>query len=110
MSNSSTGMPENIANFVSYFFGWISGLIMLFVEKNNNTVKFNAAQSVIFFGAASIILMILPIIPGIGPLAARLLGLIVLAVWVVQLVTSFIGKPIKLPVVSTFAALLVLKV
>ena len=110
MSNSSTGLPENIATFMSYLFGWISGLIFLFVEKSNATVKFHAAQSVVFFGACTILGIILPIIPALGPLAMSIVGLVALVVWIVQLVTSLMGKPFKLPVVSTFASLLVLKV
>ncbi len=110
MSNSSTGMPENIATFISYLFGWVSGLIMLFIEKNNSTVKFHAAQSVVFFGACTVLGIILPIIPTLGPLAMSLIGLLATVVWIVQLVTSLMGKPFTLPVVSNFATLLVAKV
>lgn len=107
MNHSSTGLPENIANVVCYVFGWLSGLVMLFIEKSNNNVKFNAAQSVVFFGACSLLGIILPVLPIIGPLALRLVALLAVAVWVIQLVTAFIGKPLKLPIISGIAVLLI---
>ena len=110
MSQSSTGLPTNIATFVAYLFGWISGIIMLLVEKRDGEVKFHAAQAVVFFGACSILGVLLPMIPAIGPLLLRVVGLVALVVWLVQIVTSLMGRPLTLPVVSNFAAILVAKV
>jgi uncharacterized membrane protein len=110
MTTSSTGMPSNIAMFVSYLFTWVSGIIILLIEKNDGEVRFHAAQSVILFGACSILGVLLPVIPLLGPLTLRIVGLIALAIWLVQLVTSLMGRPFKLPVISRFAAILVLKV
>ncbi|WP_394201987.1 DUF4870 domain-containing protein [Marinagarivorans algicola] len=107
MSHSSTGLPENIANVACYVFGWLSGLVMLFAEKSSGAVKFHAAQSVVFFGTCSLLGMLLQILPIIGPLALRLVAFLMIAVWVIQIVTAFIGKPLRLPVVSGIAVLLI---
>ena len=110
MNTSSTGMPSNIAMFVAYLFYWISGIILLLIEKKDGEVRFHAAQSVIFFGACSILGVLLPVIPLLGPFTLRIIGLIALAVWLVQLVTSLMGRPFKLPIISAFAAILVMKI
>ncbi len=110
MKTSSTGMPRNIAMCVAYLFYWISGIILLFIEKKDSEVRFHAAQSVIFFGACSILGVLLPVIPLLGPFTLRIVGLIALAVWLVQLLAALMGRPFKLPVISTFAAILVMKI
>ena len=110
MQISSTGIPRNIAMFLAYLFNWISGIIFLLIEKKDAEVRFHAAQSVIFFGACSILGVLLPVIPLLGPLSLRIIGLIALVVWLIQLVTSLLGRPFKLPFVSTFAASLVMKI
>lgn len=110
MNTSSTGMPSNIAIFVAYLFYWISGIILLFVERKDGEVRFHAAQSVIFFGACSILGVLLPVIPLVGPLTLRIIGLIALGVWLTLLITSLMGRPFKLPIISTFAAILVMKI
>jgi uncharacterized membrane protein len=110
MNSSSTGLPSKLANFLAYFFGWISGLIFLFIEKSDSEVKFHAAQSVVFFGSCSILGIVLPLIPGLGPFVLQIIGALALVVWIVQLITSLVDKPLRLPVVSNFAAMLVTKV
>jgi uncharacterized membrane protein len=107
--SSTTGLPRTFMTFVAYLFGWISGLVVLLVEKSDSHVRFHAAQSVVFFGAGTLLGILLPIIPVIGGLALKLLGLVLFVVWLVQLVTSLLGKPFTLPVVSQFATLLTLK-
>src|SRR5205807_882628 len=46
---TSTGLPQNIAIALTYFFTWVGGLIMLLVEKQNRTVRFHAMQSLLLF-------------------------------------------------------------
>jgi len=109
-NRSSTGLAENIAHMLTYALGWISGLAMLLIEKDSASVKFHAAQSLIFFGGCMLLSLILPVIPVIGPMVASLLGIVVLLVWVAQLVLSFMGKPLSLPMVDAQANKLVAKV
>jgi uncharacterized membrane protein len=100
---TSTGLPQNIAIALSYLFTWVGGLIMLFVEKQNRTVRFHALQSVILFGALSILSLILPHLPIIGFLLGYLLNL----AWVVGIigmtVLSFLGRNIRLPYIAEYA-------
>ncbi|WP_342305923.1 hypothetical protein [Methanolobus sp. ZRKC5] len=47
MSKTKIGVNENIAGVIAYILGWITGLILLFVEKENKFVRFHAAQSTV---------------------------------------------------------------
>ena len=49
-------------SLVAYVLGWVTGLVMYFVSDDPE-VKFNAAQSIIFFGSLSIIVVILSFLP-----------------------------------------------
>lgn len=100
------GLDKNIANAATYLLGWVTGLIFFLVEKEDKEIRFNAAQSIIFFGA----LQVLMFIPIIGQLATPFLGLIGLIGWIVLLVKSYQGETFRLPVVAEYADKLVKRV
>lgn len=50
MSETSIGLEENIAGVLTYLLGFITGIIFLLIEKENKSVRFNAAQSIVVFG------------------------------------------------------------
>jgi uncharacterized membrane protein len=60
---SSTGLDENVAGFLCYLFGFITGIVFLVVEKESRFVKFHAMQSTITFLGLFIISMIIGWIP-----------------------------------------------
>ncbi len=97
---SSLGIDENVANFLSYLLGWLSGLVFLFLEKQNNNVRFHAAQSVVIFGVLTLASLVVSVIPGIGGLLQALIGLAAFGLWIVLMVTSVMDKPPRLPVVD----------
>jgi uncharacterized membrane protein len=43
MSETKLGVSENIAGLLAYILGWISGIILLVIEKENKFVRFHAA-------------------------------------------------------------------
>jgi len=102
-SATSTGLPQNIAIALSYLFFWVGGLVMLFIEKQNRTVRFHAMQSVILFGSLTILWLVLPHLPIVGFLLGGLLNL----VWGIGIigmtVLGFLGKDIRLPVIAEYA-------
>ena len=59
---TSIGTTEHVAIALCYALGWISGLIILLVEKENDTVRYHAAQSVIVFGSITLLNIILPML------------------------------------------------
>ena len=52
---TTLGLDERLERVLAYAFGWISGLILFFIEKNRN-VRWHAAQSMITFGTLSLVL------------------------------------------------------
>jgi uncharacterized membrane protein len=101
-SDTSMGMRQNIAVALSYAFGWLSGLIIFFVEKKNQLVRFHAMQSILLFGGAHIVVLILAQIPFVGVLA-YLLDLAVFIGWLILLINAFQGRYFKLPVIGDYA-------
>ena len=73
MSKTSTGLDNNVAAGLCYVFGWLSGLIFLLIEKEDQDVRFHAMQSVIVFGGLTLLNIVLsisligiPLIPLLG--------------------------------------------
>ena len=102
MSQTSTGLPENVANFIAYLFGWISGLLILLVEKDNAEVRYHGAQSVTLFGSLTVLNLLLPFIPALGPLLLAVLAPLTMLCWIVLMVMSLLGKAPRLPVIENF--------
>lgn len=92
MTNSSTGLSDNTASFLAYLLGWISGLVLLFVETRSDVVRLHAAQSVVIFGALTLLHLALPTVPVLGPLIAALLGPVSAVLWLALIVTALLGK------------------
>jgi len=55
---TSTGVDERLASVLCYAGWWITGLVFLFAERRHQRVRFHAAQSLIVFGALSIVLFL----------------------------------------------------
>jgi len=55
---TSTGVDERTASVLCYAGWWITGLVFLFAERRHPRVRFHAAQSLIVFGALSIVLFL----------------------------------------------------
>jgi uncharacterized membrane protein len=83
---SSTGLDENVAGFLCYLFGFVTGIVFLVVEKESRFVKFHAMQSTITFLGLFIISMIIGWIP--------IIGLLVYPIWILSLILwlILIGK------------------
>ncbi len=71
---------------LAYLFWWVTGLIFLFVGKNDPDVKWNAAQSVVVLGGIWLIAFILGFI--VGPFAG-IVWLVGLVYWIIFLVGAF---------------------
>jgi uncharacterized membrane protein len=89
------GMPassnKKTYSILAYILGWITGLIFLFVGKDDPDVKWNAANSIVFFGGLSIVIFILGLIPVIGVLSI-ILSLVGFVYWIIFLVMGLQGN------------------
>ena len=109
MNPSTTGLPDNIAKCLAYVFGWISGLAIFFIEKQDHSVRFHGAQAIVLFGSLTILNIFLPIIPALGPLIMMVLPPVSLILWLVLMVMSLVGNAPRLPVIANFADQLLAK-
>lgn len=82
---------------LAYILGWITGIIFLFVGKDDPDVKWNAANSVVVFGGISVISIIVGFIPGINLVLNPLLGLVALVLWIYFLVKNLQGNGERVP-------------
>jgi uncharacterized membrane protein len=95
MAKSSTGLEENVAGLLCYVVGWITGLIFFLIEKDSKFVKFHAMQSIITFGACTILSFI--------PIVNWFIGIIALVLWILLMVKAYQGQKFKLPFIGDLA-------
>ena len=98
MEKATFGLDENIASALTYVIGFITGIIFFLVEKENKTVRFHAAQSIIVFVGlfiVYIVIMVLAfIIPFIGILML-LLWLVELILWILLIIKAYQGEKFR---------------
>jgi uncharacterized membrane protein len=95
----NTGSNQNMNAALAYLVGWVTGLIFLLTEKENDFVRFHAAQSVIVFGA----LTILNFIPVVGWALSPILALVGLVLWVFLMYNAYQGQRYSLPMIGDYA-------
>ncbi|MDQ0196321.1 DUF4870 domain-containing protein [Paenibacillus wynnii] len=100
---SSTGLPDNIAGALCYFFPFIGGIVFLALEKRSRFVLFHALQSLIVFGILMITHVLGSLFPLLGPLLSALIFLCSFAVWLLMIYHALRGKWYKLPWVGQIA-------
>ena len=122
------GMQPNVAAGLSYVFGWITGLIFFFMEKQNRYVRFHAMQSIIFFGGLTVLITVLefflvffgrilfphphpsPVLVVVAVIVGLLTDVILVllmnvgfVLWIVLLINGFQGSYFKLPLIGSYA-------
>jgi uncharacterized membrane protein len=100
---TSSGMNQNVAGLLCYLAGWITGLIFFLIEKENKFVRFHAMQSIITFGALTVLFMAFSFIPIIGWALIPILMVVQLVLWILLMVKAYQGENFKLPVVGEIA-------
>ena len=95
--------------WLTYLFGWITGLIFLGTEKNNEEIRWHAANSVAVFGfftLAEVVLSILARIPFLGILFAIIiwiLGAVIFVLWLMLMINAGNGSRFRVPFLTDFA-------
>ena len=99
---TSLGLEPNLAGLLCYVLGWITGLILLILEKDK-FVRFHAIQSIVTFGAFTVVWIVLGIfsrIPFLGIIffiINWLIGIFAFILWIVLMVKAYQGQSYKLP-------------
>src|SRR3989344_8592875 len=94
---------ENVMGVVSYLLGFVTGIIMLLLEKQSKVVRFHAMQSTILFGGVFVANIALGFIPILGWLVGLLLSLVAFILWIVLMWKAFQGEMYRVPYVGGLA-------
>ena len=104
MSNTSIfGLDENLAGAFCYALGWLSGFLVLFLEKDNEFVKFHAMQSIVVFLGLTVIAFVVGMLPVIGFVVAPIISLLSMLLWLLLVLKAYKGERYKLPIAGDFA-------
>ncbi len=123
MEKTSMNMEENIESLLTYALTWVTGIVFIFLEKENKTVRFHAFQSLFTFLPLTIIGWLLgwigapsynysggyygygtynPGIPALIYLSWIIYALTAL-LWLFLMFKAYQGEKFKLPVVGDLA-------
>jgi uncharacterized membrane protein len=111
-----TQMAENIAGLLCYALGWLTGLVFILIDKRP-FVRFHAAQSIVVFGALTVLRFVIGIIfgasliGGAGMMAglgffgiiSGLIGLVGVVLWIVLMVKAYQGEKFRVPLAADIA-------
>jgi uncharacterized membrane protein len=113
-ASTQSGLAENVAGLLCYVLGWITGLIFYLTDKRPY-VRFHAAQSIVVFGALTIIRIIVGMMFVTGGLAGIttglslgillfwLISLVGLILWLLLMVKAYQGERYRVPIAADLA-------
>ncbi|MBI2611446.1 hypothetical protein HYW54_01730 [Candidatus Gottesmanbacteria bacterium] len=98
---TTDGSNERLLGALAYFLGFVSGIALLLIEKNNAYIRFHAMQSTLVFGAIFFLNIVLGIVPILGWIIAVIISPIIILVsfilWLVLMWKAYSGERYKLP-------------
>jgi uncharacterized membrane protein len=94
------GLAQNVEALLAYVFGFISGFILLIIEKDNKFVRFHAMQSFVTFLLFAVVGWIASKVPFLGGMVSSVLGFVQLALWILLMYKAYKGETYKLPVIG----------
>jgi uncharacterized membrane protein len=115
-AETSIGLDENVASAVAYALGFLSGIVLFFLEKDNRRVRWHAAQSMVVFGTLivggwvvnALLWTVVFSTFAFGlwsfvSLLTTVLWLGVFVLWVYLVVTAYQGKTVRVPIAAGVA-------
>lgn len=119
--NNSLNLDPKVARVLCYVLGWITGLIFYFVEKEDPYIRFHAVQSIVTFGAITILMIglsvisfifmvafgflgfLMPLVSGLFGLINLIIGIGTVVIWILCMVKAYQEEDFKLPIVGDTA-------
>lgn len=110
----STGVDARLSSVLCYAGWWVTGLVFLFAERRHAGVRFHAAQSIVVFGALSVVLFLFGGISAVAffvavpafqlvQMAGNVLWLAAAVLWLYLLLTSWRGETWRVPLAGDLA-------
>ena len=106
MNKSVFGLNENMAAALAYLGFFITGIVILVLERENKFVRFAALQSTILFLPIFIITTVLgwialmPLLGWIFGLVSWVIGVLAFLAWIYLMLTAYKGQPVKVPILG----------
>ena len=100
---ASIGLEPNIAGLLSYVLGWVSGIIIFILEKDNKFIRFHALQSILVFGTLNVASALLTWIPFFGVFFGVVIGILAFILWILLMVKAYQGEKYKILWAGDFA-------
>lgn len=100
---STMDMKPNLAAALSYFIGFITGIIFFVMEKENKYVRYHAMQSILISVPLTILFSILSIIPILGWFVLVLLSPVSFILWLFLMYKAYQGEAFKFPFAGDMA-------
>ena len=100
---TSLGLPAPLERALCYVLGWVSGVILVMLEKDDREVRFHAYQSIATFGGLFVLNMASGFVPFLGWLLNLALVPVTFILWIVLTVKAYQGGYFKLPLVGDWA-------
>lgn len=101
--NSSTGLQSNLAGALTYAFGFITGIIFILIEKEDQFVRFHAIQSTILSVALVVLGTVVRYIPIFGWIISLLIGPVTFVLWIFLMYKAYKNEWFELPVIGQIA-------
>lgn len=107
---SQTGLQKNVSGLLCYLFGWITGIIFYFIDKDP-FVRFHAIQSIIVSVIITVISILLQVLLGaflwrvwfLYTILNLILWVVTVGVWVLCMVKAYHNEKFKLPIIGDIA-------
>ena len=95
---------RNLVAALSYLLGFITGVVILFVEKDDKFVRFHAMQSTVIFGGLFVINFAVNLLFGFASgFVSGIISVFSLIVWLVSMIKAYQGELFKWPIAGDFA-------
>ena len=113
---ASSGMDKKTAATLAYLLTWVTGIIFLFVGKDDPDVKFHAARAIVTFLPLQILISLAGLLPSPVSYIGFVLWIGYIVAWIYSLYKSWTlgGVRFEIPflsgVVDTFAEQLAAKI
>ena len=95
---------------LSYLAFFITGIVVLYAERDDKFIRFHAMQSTIVFGGLFVVNLIIGIVFGsfsflgiLLNLVNNLIWILWFIIWIVSMVRAYRGQVFKWPVAGDFA-------
>jgi len=100
---TSLGLTPNLTAALAYVFGFVSGIIVFIIEKENRFVRFHAMQSMLLSLVIFVFNIVVSFIPVLGPFLGIIVFVIGLVCWVTALIKAAKGEYYRLPFIGDYA-------